>query len=116
MTPAEQLKAAEDHAREIAVRDSNVVNNLMKFGEGRSWMYDFLEACHIGMTPFSTDPIIMAHNCGEMNIGMRVWSQLQDYCPDQYILMMQERKILNERRAQRSATADPDTDATEPES
>ena len=65
------------------------------------WMYDLLEACHIGVSPYTGDNDRTNFQCGEQNVGLRLWATLQSVCPDLYLLMMQEhnqRELSNASR------------------
>lgn len=90
------------------------LTQLMSTPTGRAWMYDLLARCHIGSTPFSTDALTTAFQCGEQNIGLQLWGDLQSTCPDQYILMMRE---YYERSTigQRSGGEDRDGDVDGPD-
>lgn len=87
-----QVKALEKRARIHAALMAEVLKGIMATPQGRQWMFGLLEMCHIGANPFDTNALRMAHNCGEANVGLRLWAELQTACPDQYILMMREHR------------------------
>lgn len=96
-----QIRKAEKAAKAKAERASLTLAWIMSTRQGREWMYDLLEKCHIGHTPFARDPYVTAHQCGEQNIGIQLWSALQQACPDLYIMMMgeaHERSIADDNR------------------
>jgi hypothetical protein len=63
---------------------------IMSSQGGRSWILSLLERCHPYTTPFNSDAILMAHNCGEANIGLQVVAELHAVSPELYLLMMKE--------------------------
>lgn len=69
---------------------------IMGSESGRRWIANLLELCHPYQTPFSRDPIAMAFNCGEQNIGLQLIADLHKVSPDLYLIMMKENS--NERR------------------
>ncbi len=79
-------KSAKDRStlKRIALRD------LMASPEGRMWMHDLLESAGPFRTPFNRDPIQMAYNCGEANIGLKLIAELHEASTDLYLLMMKE--------------------------
>lgn len=76
-------KSADARAREglgLAMRDPS----------GRAWLYRLLLMCDPFRSPFSTDPLIMAKNCGEANIGLQVIVDMQAVSPELYLETMKE--------------------------
>lgn len=68
-----------------------VVRALMDNAETRMWLYDLLAFCHIGANPFvAGDPYATHIKIGEMNIGNRILSDINDAAPDQYMTMVNE--------------------------
>lgn len=99
------IRRVEREAKAKAERTSATLAWIMSTKPGREWMHDHLEKCHIGFTPFARDPHITAFNCGEQNIGIQLWSALQQACPDLYIMMLgeaHERSILDDTRHSRN--------------
>lgn len=96
-----QIRKAEREAKARAERSSATLAWIMSTAQGREWFHDLLEKCHIGTTPFARDPYLTAYLCGEQNIGIQLWSAVQQSCPDLYIQMMgesHERSILDDNR------------------
>ena len=88
------LKLAQRRARIADAQERSTTVWIMSTQQGREWMYRLLELCHIGQSPFTGDNDQTNFQCGEQNIGLRLWGSLQGACPDLYLLMMQE---ANER-------------------
>lgn len=97
------VRAAEKHAKQMERLQGEVISQLMSTIGGRSWVLDILERCHIFANPFNTDATLMSFACGELNVGQQIFSDVMRHCPDQYMVMMQER---NERNAARRAAAE----------
>jgi hypothetical protein len=71
---------------------AQVLRNLMASLDGREWMFELLELCHIYETSFASDALVMAAREGERNVGLKVVWQIQTACPEQYLQMMKEAK------------------------
>lgn len=87
---AAQVKDLIRGAKSLALRRKEAVLKFMSDKEGRAWFYDLLVRCHIYQNPFSTDPLRMAANCGEMNIGQQVLIEIEGADPQLYLLMLKE--------------------------
>lgn len=66
------------------------LRSIMGSKVGRAWMYDLLAFCRVGVNPFRIEPIAMAFNCGQLNVGQRLIDDLSIACPELYHEMMQE--------------------------
>lgn len=105
------VKLLEKLARQKVAQSAEVLKGIMASKAGREWMNELLYLCHIGANPFNPDIAVMSFQCGEMNVGQRLWSDLMRHCPDQYTLMMQEaneRSILLDTITERSRSENPD--------
>lgn len=83
---AKAIKASKtkDEVRQEGLRQ------LMMSAQGRTWMWAHLESCDPYRTPFSNDPIQMAFNCGESNVGLRTIAEIHALEPELYLVMMKE--------------------------
>ena len=63
---------------------------IMHRMDGRKWIYETLILCHCYHNPYSKDPIAMAFNCGELNIGQQILVQVENADPSLYLLMLRE--------------------------
>lgn len=114
----EPYNAAERrHVREAAkvVRidaslDREVVVAIMQHSNGRRWMWNRLEACHIFAPSHSGNALNTAFAEGERNIGLMFLADIMAHCPEQYIQMARE---ANDRARAAEARRKP---PTEPES
>ena len=90
------IRAAEKAASVTTRQRREVIGGIMSVAPGRAWVHQILTDCHIFANPFSTDPMITAFACGEMNVGQKLLVDIMAMCPDQYIQMQRE---ANERSA-----------------
>lgn len=81
---------------------------------GRSFFYNILENCHLFSDPFTGDALKEAYLKGERNIGLRLFSDIVVYCPDQYLLMMKESNV-RDAAAERSSLKDDGRDNLKPD-
>lgn len=112
------VKLLEKLSRQKAAQSAEVLKGIMASAAGREWMYELLYLCHIGANPFNPDIAVMSFQCGEMNVGQRLWSDLMRHCPDQYTIMTQEaneRSILLDTITERSRSADADGGVEDPD-
>lgn len=82
--------SALDRQKIVATRLTSAVNLLMASREGREYIWWLLSISKIGNQPFSSDPLQMAFNCGELNVGNTVLAHLLENCPDGYMQMQKE--------------------------
>lgn len=81
---ARKAAKTKDEVREEGLRQ------LLASAPGRAWMWGHLEDCGPYRTPFSTDPIQMAKNCGESNVGLKLIADIHRIAPESYLVMMKE--------------------------
>lgn len=105
-------KIAERRARE----KQQFVAGIMSTVGGRAWMHDILDICSVFTSTFNTNALQMANNEGRRLIGLHMLNQIHAICPDQYIVMMKERNILEvteDARREQSASDSSDDGAPE---
>jgi hypothetical protein len=102
---ASNRKQVRSREKELKIAEANrlaYTRTIMSDKFGRRWMYDVLERCHIGMTPFVVGrPDVSDFNCGEQNIGLQFWRDCMAAAPAEYVIMMNEASIkeaVNDRR------------------
>lgn len=83
---AKRIAGAKDKA---AILKEALVG-IMQTPSGRSWIKSILERCHPYSSPYSSDPIGMAFNCGEQNIGLQLVAEVHAASADLYLQMMKE--------------------------
>jgi len=78
--------------RAAAAREAylETLRTLMGGPVGRAFIFEILSRCHLGQNLFNRDALIMAHNCGEHNIGNSLLIDISVACPDSYMVMMKE--------------------------
>lgn len=74
----------------------DLLAHFMSSPTGRSYIYDFLAACHVYTTSFSRNSRVMAFSEGERNTGIRLLGDIVEASPDYYLQMLKEQN--DERR------------------
>ena len=87
---AKQVEKIKKQSKQNALQRKETLKRLMSDENNRKWIYDVLAICGMGHNPFSSDALLMAHSCGEMNIGLRIRSDIETAAPEFYLLMMRE--------------------------
>ncbi len=82
-------KATKDTKTKEVLRKEGM-RQVMSTEPGRAWMHGLLESTGPFRSPYSSDPIAMARNCGEANIGLRLIAELHACSTELYLLMMKE--------------------------
>ena len=64
---------------------------LMSDARGRRFMWRLLEQTHLFRTSFTGDRRVDFLE-GERNIGIKIFSDVQEHCPEQYLAMTKEQR------------------------
>lgn len=90
-----------------------VYQELLKQPQGRKFLWHLLGMCHIGHQPFTTNALTTAFNCGELNVGQRILSELLEVDALGYVTMQKEMTNVDRTRNQSitSALNDSGTDS-----
>ena len=87
--PKQVAEAIKDSkSRESIAREG--LKAMMSTEPGRAWLHKILLECDPYRSPFSSDPIVMAKNCGEANIGLKIIADMHEASPELYLLTMKE--------------------------
>lgn len=87
------MSVAEDERR----KDLADIEKLMEKAEGRRIVWRLLEQCNVFATTFSHEPLTMAFNEGQRNVGLLFLSDVMEVAPKRYMVMTleaQERKRI----------------------
>ncbi len=106
------VKAAARQARLADRARIDILVATMSSNGGRAWILDILERCSIFATTFTGDSLRSAFAEGQRNIGLFVLNDIMQTCPDQYVLMMQERNARNAMPAREPTNGRRDTSYT----
>ena len=80
--------------------DADVIRGLMHSKNGRSWLYRFLERCHIYGETFRGEETHVSAFCqGQENVGKQLMLEVIDASGDLYITMMREQREQESRLA-----------------
>lgn len=97
------IQQAKKLARQEEAQRHEVVGGILSVAPGRKWLHDLLESCNIFSTPFSGHDPQTNFNCGQQNIGLRLFADVMQH-PDSYLLMMKEaneRAVTDDSRQRR---------------
>lgn len=107
------IRKAEKEARQAEISRLDYLKAAMAVPQGRAWFHDFLEACHLFSDPFTGDPLREAYTKGERNVGLLIYSDIVQHCPDDFVQMMKEanvrrieRNIRNSRNSDRNSATE----------
>src|SRR5229473_975549 len=92
------IRRLEKAARLAEAQRGEIIKGLMSLAPGRAWMHDLISECHVFSTPFTSDPQTTAFNCGKQSIGLQLFGDVVSTCPNEYVLMMQERNLCDASR------------------
>lgn len=91
---ASNRKSVNTARKKAAARNKKrleVVNALMQHKDGRRWIYEILERCHIYTTSFvQGDPHATSFREGERNIGQSLLIDVQMAAGPEYLMMLGE--------------------------
>jgi len=73
------------------------IDALMATQAGSRFLWRLLTQSGVFRSSFSTDPLVMAMNEGQRNVGLRVVGDIMAACPEKYIDMMRLAKGLRDR-------------------
>lgn len=70
------------------------LDSLMSIPAGRRFLWRLLTQSGVFRSSFSPDPLVMAMNEGQRNVGLRVVGAIMAACPEKYIDMIRLGKGL----------------------
>jgi hypothetical protein len=85
-----QARVKETKSKDVIAREG--LRQAMSNEGGRAWLHKTLMACDPFRNPFSTDALLMAHRCGEVNIGLQLIADMNEVSPELYLQMIKENK------------------------
>lgn len=90
---ASDLQAVNDRKSKLGrqrAADLQVVKNLLATEAGRSWVWRFLEFCHVYSQSFDGEALSTVFNEGQRSVGNRLLLEITKSDPDAYVAMMKE--------------------------
>jgi len=89
-------KSVKKHTKDAKARETKrieFIKSAMLLEGGRLFFYDLLMKTNCFGQPFVSGKADQtAFNCGEMNVGLQVLSDVNFNCPKEYLLMIEENK------------------------
>jgi len=95
------IREREKKSKLLERSNEHIFIALMGEYNGREWMHTRFLRNHIFSTPFTTDPVQTAFNCGIQNDALQEFLLVVRLCPDEYLMMMREadeRRIADDNR------------------
>ncbi len=77
---------------EQTTAEANDVIALMLERQGRRIMFGLLSKCGVYTGSFAGDPHVTAYNEGKRGVGLSYLDILNIHCPEEYVLMLKERR------------------------
>jgi hypothetical protein len=84
------VRELEKRAKHLERVRHEVINGIMSVANGREWMFDVLSRCHVFASSFTRDSLTTAFVEGERNVGLQIFNDIMQICPEQFIQMMRE--------------------------
>jgi len=96
---------ANNAAEERLLRDKEIsdLGFVMGSKQGRRFMQRLLSGAGLWRSVFSNDPVVMAFNEGNRNLGLKMLSDLVEACPEKYFEMLKEHQDTKEKYDNRNA-------------
>lgn len=89
----EQINLARKKYSRKKAGHLQVLKALMELADGRMFVYELLEFCHMYQSSFMQgDPYSTAFREGERNVGLRLTADIMSAAPNDYVKMLQEAK------------------------
>lgn len=93
VSDAKQVAKVKKDSKQAQLQRNETIKKVMGAEDVRKWFYEILTTCRIGSNPYSSDPLLMAHSCGEMNIGLQIRSAIETAAPELYLQMVRENNV-----------------------
>ena len=104
------IRSAEKAAERLANDRIAFLRASLDTREGRAWFYHLLGDCHLFSDPFTGDALREAYLKGERNVGLRIFAEISEHCPDQYITMVKEENVRRHLASARQQSRRPNPD------
>ena len=89
----ESERAKTDHARKLSlINEGEDFRWLMSNKRGRRIVWRWLEKTGVFRSSFNHSGSLTAFNEGSRNIGLMLIAQVHEFCPEQYLTMLQEQR------------------------
>jgi hypothetical protein len=89
---AKQAKAEQDEIYQT-------YRDLLAVPRGRKFLWHLLEIGKFGTQPHTNNALSTAFNCGELNVGQRMFAEMTEADPAGFVRMQQERLDAARRNA-----------------
>lgn len=95
----EQVKKRNNAQRKKAARvrkeELDFIKAIMSSLQGRKWMYNLIEECKSWGNPIIPGDVYLTYeNLGRQNIGKKLFQDVGEAAPEEYVLMLKEAREL----------------------
>ena len=93
LSEEEREELAADELKRQQLRRENELNDLRLICEtehGRRFIWRLIEQAGVGRTTYTGEALSAAFAEGKRNTGLKVFSDVMEACPDQYLVMAKE--------------------------
>ena len=90
----EQVNKASQKVESKQDREKNDIRSVMNEVRGRRFFWKYLSFCGIYKTSFAGQHEIF-YNEGMRNVGLKLLADVNEACPDAYLLMLKENREEN---------------------
>jgi hypothetical protein len=87
----EQVKEAKQAEKLKKKKELSGIYNVMSTQEGRRYIKELIEYCGVFKTSYAVDNRIY-YNEGIRNVGLKLIADINESCPELYVMMMEEAK------------------------
>lgn len=89
------VQKAEERAAKQEAYKREAIRALMETPQGRVWMAEVLEFCHIYEEPFTRgETDVTSFKLGRANVGRYLMGDIQAVSPERYLEMLKESKAI----------------------
>lgn len=107
------IRKVEKSAARLERDRGEQVIEIAGSARGRAYLWAQLAQAHLFSTPYSPDTNQTYFNLGEQNAGLRLLSDIMQWCPEQFIAMMREANAARSTESNASASTKPDPDESD---
>jgi hypothetical protein len=92
-----QVNAAGSKVKQRERAALDRIKTVMSTRDGRRYLWDLMDTCHVFESTFTSDPYRTAYSEGARLIGLKVLAQVNTLPAETYLLMVNEAKEDLER-------------------
>lgn len=87
---AEQYRKAVNQAKALQDEIDQTYRDLLSVPRGRLFLWHLLQIGKFGIQPYTNNALATSFNCGELNVGMQIFNEINNVDPAGFMRMQQE--------------------------